>query len=150
MASVNKVILIGNLGQDPEVRFTQSGSAVANLRLATTDQYTDRDGQRQERTEWHRVVAFGKTAELCKEYLSKGRQIYVEGSLQTRSWEDKSGQKRYTTEVVASAIKFLGGGGGGGGGGAGGERPPRGPAPAGEAPVKAPDLPPEDEDDLPF
>lgn len=147
MASVNKVILIGNLGQDPEVRYMQSGTAVANLRIATTETWNDRDKGKQEHTEWHTVVAYDKLAELCKEYLSKGRQIYVEGSLRTRNWEGKDGQKRYTTEVKAAVIKFLGGPGGG----PGGERPARGPASTGsDAPPKAPDMPPDEEDDLPF
>jgi len=121
MASVNKVILLGNLGADPEIRFTTGGQAVANFRMATTDSWADKSsGQRQERTEWHRVVVWGKLAELCGEYLKKGRQCYVEGRLQTREWQDKEGQKRYTTEVVASQVVFLGGRGEGGGGGFGG------------------------------
>lgn len=120
--SVNKVILLGNLGADPEVRFTQGGQAVATFRMATSESWTDRSsGQRQERTEWHRVVAWGRLAELCGEYLRKGRQCYVEGRIQTREWQDKEGQKRYTTEIVASQVVFLGGRGeGGGGGGFGG------------------------------
>jgi len=121
--SVNKVILLGNLGADPEIRFTPGGQAVANFRMATTDSWADKNsGQRQERTEWHRVVVWGKLAELCGEYLKKGRQCYVEGRLQTREWQDKDGQKRFTTEVVASQVVFLGGrdGGGAGGGGFGG------------------------------
>lgn len=120
--SVNKVILVGNLGADPEVRFTPGGQAVANFRMATTDSWTDRSsGQRQERTEWHRIVVWGKLGELCGEYLRKGRQCYVEGRLQTREWQDREGQKRYTTEIVASQVVFLGGRGeGGGGGGFGG------------------------------
>lgn len=118
MASVNKVILVGNLGADPEVRFTPSGQAVANFRMATTDSWMDKaSGQRQERTEWHRVVVWGKLGELCGEYLRKGRQCYVEGRLQTREWQDRDGQKRWTTEVVASQVVFLGGRGEGGGGG---------------------------------
>lgn len=127
--SVNKVILVGNLGADPEVRFTPGGQAVANFRMATTDSWTDRSsGQRQERTEWHRIVVWGKLGELCGEYLRKGRQCYVEGRLQTREWQDREGQKRYTTEIVANQVVFLGGrgdgggyGGGGGGGGFGGQ-----------------------------
>ncbi len=122
MASVNKVILLGNLGADPEVRFTPGGQPVANFRMATTDSWTDKgSGQKQERTEWHRVVVWGKLAELCGEYLKKGRQCYVEGRLQTREWQDKEGQKRYTTEIVANQVVFLGGRGEGGGGGYGGE-----------------------------
>lgn len=106
---VNKVILIGNLGKDPEVRFTPSGQAVANFTIATNDSWTDKQGQKQERTEWHRIVAWGKLAELCGEYLSKGRQCFVEGRLQTREWTDKEGKKNYTTEVVAQTVQFLGG-----------------------------------------
>ncbi len=124
MAGVNKVILIGNLGADPELRYTSGGSAVADLRLATTRKYTGKDGATQEDTQWHRVVVWGKQAEHCKEYLSKGRQCYVEGRLQTRQWEDRDGNKRYTTEVVAEIVQFLGGGGRGGGAGVGGEPPP--------------------------
>ncbi|MFL5356025.1 single-stranded DNA-binding protein [Archangium sp.] len=121
---VNKVILIGNLGADPEVRFTPGGQAVANFRIATSDTWTDKNGQKQERTEWHRIVVWGKLAELCGEYLKKGRQCYVEGRLQTREWTDKENRKNYTTEVVANAVTFLGGrdGAGAGGGGGGGGR----------------------------
>jgi single-strand DNA-binding protein len=114
MASVNRVILIGNLGRDPELRYTQSGQAVANFSLATTDRFSSREGERQERTEWHRIVAWGRTAELCAQYLSKGRSVYIEGRLQTNEWEDKEGQKRRTTEVVAQTVQFLGGRGQGG------------------------------------
>ena len=110
MASgVNKVILIGRLGGDPEVRYTTNGGAVANFNLATNESWTDKSGQKQERTEWHRVVIWGKMAELCGQYLSKGRQAYVEGRLQTREWNDKEGNKRYTTEIIAQNIQFLGG-----------------------------------------
>ena len=112
MASINKVILVGNLGRDPEVRYTQNGNAVANINLATNEVWNDKSGQRQERTEWHRIVVWGKQAEIAKEYLSKGRQIYVEGSLQTRQWEDKDGQKRYTTEIRCQRFVMLGGRGG--------------------------------------
>ncbi len=108
VAGVNKVILIGNLGADPEIRYTPGGVAVANLRLATTENWTNRDGQRETRTEWHRVVAFGRLAEICGEHLSKGKQIYIEGRLQTRQWEDKDGIKRYTTEIVATTMQMLG------------------------------------------
>lgn len=104
---VNKVILIGNLGADPEIRFTASGAAVANLRLATTETWTGKDGQKQEQTEWHRLVAFNRLAEICRDYLHKGSRIYVEGRLQTRSWEDQSGTKRYTTEIVMREMKML-------------------------------------------
>lgn len=113
---VNKVILIGNLGADPEVRFTPSGQAVANFRIATNETWTDKNQQKQERTEWHRIVVWGKLGELCGEYLKKGRQAYVEGRLQTREWTDKEGKKNYTTEVVAQSVQFLGGGAGAGAG----------------------------------
>ncbi|NVJ23056.1 MULTISPECIES: single-stranded DNA-binding protein [Myxococcus] len=121
---VNKVILIGNLGADPEVRFTPGGQAVANFRIATSESWQDKNGQKQERTEWHRIVVWGKLAELCGEYLKKGRQCYVEGRLQTREWMDKENRKNYTTEVVANAVTFLGGrdAGDGAGGGGGGRR----------------------------
>lgn len=106
--SVNKVILIGRLGQNPEIRFTPSGAAVANFSVATNETWLDKAGQKQERTEWHRVVVWGKLAELCGQYLSKGRQAYVEGRMQTRQWQDKDGQTKYTTEVQAQTIQFLG------------------------------------------
>lgn len=108
MAGVNKVILVGNLGRDPELRYTQSGQAVANFTLATTEQYTKREGGREERTEWHRIVAWGRLAEICGEYLSKGRQVYIEGRIQTREWEDREGEKRRTTEIVALQMQMLG------------------------------------------
>lgn len=113
MASVNKVILVGNLGKDPEVRFTPSGRAVAKFPLATTDSWTDQENSRQERTEWHNVVVWGKQAESCGQYLAKGRQVYVEGAIRSRSYDDKEGNKRYITEVVAQRIQFLGSSGGG-------------------------------------
>lgn len=109
MASLNKVMLIGNLGKDPEVRFTAGGQAVANFSIATTENWKGKDGQKEEKTEWHNIVVWGKLAELCREYLHKGRSVHVEGRLQTRSWDDKEGKKRYTTEVVAQNIIFLGG-----------------------------------------
>lgn len=121
MASVNKVILVGNLGSDPEVRFLPSGQPVGNFNIATTEKWTAKDGNPGERTEWHRIVVFGKSAENCKEYLKKGRQVYVEGRLQTREWQDKEGQKRKTTEVIAQSVVFLGQGGGGGGRNQGGQ-----------------------------
>jgi len=109
MASVNKVILIGNLGRDPEVRYTQGGSAVANFTMATTDQWKDASsGERKERTEWHRIVVWGRQAEVAGEYLRKGRQVYVEGSLQTREWTDRDGNKRTTTEVKCQFFQMLG------------------------------------------
>ena len=106
--SVNKVIIVGRLGQKPELRYTPSGAAVANFSIATNESWVDKAGQKQERTEWHRVVAWGKAAENCHQYLDKGRQIYVEGRLQTRQWQDKEGQTRYTTEVHAQVVQFLG------------------------------------------
>jgi len=116
MASVNKAIVLGNLGRDPELRHTASGKAVATLRLATNEQWNDQSGERQERTEWHSVVVWGRQAENCSQYLKKGRTVYVEGRLQTRKWQDKEGQDRYTTEIVADRVQFIGGGQGGGGG----------------------------------
>lgn len=112
MSGVNKVILIGNLGANPELRYTQGQQAVANLRLATTEKWTDKSGQKQEATEWHRVVVWGKQAEICNQYLTKGRQVYIEGSIRTRQWQDQQGQKRFTTEIVARNVQMLGGRGG--------------------------------------
>jgi len=110
MAGINKVILIGNLGGDPEVRYTPSGDAVANFNIATSEEWKDKDtGEKKERTEWHRIVAWRRLGEICGEYLSKGRQVYVEGRIQTNAWEDKEGNKRYTTEIVANTVQFLGG-----------------------------------------
>jgi len=123
MGSVNRVILVGNLGADAELRYTGGGAAVANFRLATTEVYKDKDGQRQEQTEWHRVSLWGKQAETIAQWLVKGKQVYVEGRLQTRQWQDKEGGTRYTTEVVAQRIQFLGGASGGGAG-RGGDIPP--------------------------
>jgi single-strand DNA-binding protein len=128
---VNKVILIGRLGADPEVRYTQEGMMVTNLRVATNEYRKDKSGERVDRTEWHRVVAFGKLAEICGNYLSKGRLVYIEGSLRTRQWEDKEGNKRSTTEIMANNMQMLeskGGGReeGGAGAGAGGGMPPYG------------------------
>jgi len=113
---MNKVILIGNLGANPEIRQTQGGQSVANLRIATTERWTDRNGQKQEQTEWHRVVVFGKQAEIVGQYLTKGRKVAVEGRLQTRQWQDQQGQKRFSTEVVALHVEFVDGRGGAGGG----------------------------------
>jgi single-strand DNA-binding protein len=112
MASVNKVILVGNLGKDPEVRFTPSGRAVAKFPVATTDSWVDQESGRQERTEWHNIVVWGKQAESCGQYLAKGRQVYIEGSIRSRSYDDKDGNKRYITEIVAQRVQFLGGSGG--------------------------------------
>ncbi|MGA2508263.1 MAG: single-stranded DNA-binding protein [Chitinispirillaceae bacterium] len=111
MLGVNKVILIGNLGKDPELRYTPSGQPTASFSLATTERWNDKNGQRQERTEWHNIVAWGKLAELVNQYLKKGRSAYVEGRINTRSWDDRDGNKKYRTEIVASQIQFLGGGG---------------------------------------
>ena len=108
MASVNKVILLGNLGADPEVRYTPSGTAVANFNLATHEQWTNKDGEKEEKTEWHRIVAWARLGEICGEYLRKGSQVYVEGRIQTRAWEDRDGIKRYTTEIVAQTMQMLG------------------------------------------
>jgi single-strand DNA-binding protein len=171
MGSVNKVILIGNLGADPELKYTPTSRALCNLRIATTDVFKDKGGQRQERTEWHRVTVWGDQAENCSKYLSKGRSVYIEGRLQTRSY-DKEGQKHYATDVVADRVVFLGsgggggasageGGGGGGGSGGGGGGARRGGAPStgrpgwseGAGPSEEPDqgggAPPSD-DDIPF
>ena len=124
MASVNKVILVGNLGRDPEVRYMPSGDAMVNLSIATAENWKDKNGDRQEKTEWHRVVMFGRLAEIAGEYLKKGSQAYIEGRLQTRKWTDKEGQEKYTTEIVADRMQMLGGrsgssGGSGGGGNSG-------------------------------
>ena len=108
MSGVNKVILVGRLGADPEVKTISQGQTVARLSVATSESWTGKDGQKQERTEWHRVTVWGKLAEICGKHLSKGRQVYVEGKLQTRSWEDQQGQKRYATDIVASTVQFLG------------------------------------------
>lgn len=110
MGSVNRAILIGNLGKDAEVRFTKSGTAHASFSIATQEQWKDKDGQRQEKTEWHRISLWGKPAEALQQYLVKGKQVYVEGRLSTRQWEDKDGHKRYTTEIVAERVTLLGGG----------------------------------------
>jgi single-strand DNA-binding protein len=131
MAGLNKVILIGRLGQDPVLRYTPSGNAVANFSIATSENWNDKEGQRQERTEWHRLVVWGKVAELCGQYLAKGREVCVEGKLQTREWTDRDSNKRTTTEVVATQVTFLGsrndnGGGGGGGNAPAGNNRPRG------------------------
>ena len=161
MASVNKVILIGNLGRDPEVRYAPSGSAICNVTLATSRQWKDKtSGERQEETEWHRVVFYDRLAEIAGEYLKKGRPVYVEGRLKTRKWTDKDGVEKYTTEIVADQMQLLGGreGAGGGGGddmGGGESRPARSAPPARPAPAPKPapksstgfdDM----EDDIPF
>jgi len=160
MASVNKVILVGNLGRDPETRYMPDGGAITNISVATTDKWKDKAGEMQEKTEWHRVAFFGKLAEIAGEYLKKGSQVYIEGRLQTRKWQDKEGQDKYTTEVVANVMQMLGsrqgmGGGdreasgerapaGAGGGAAGGAKPQG--KPAGKPGGKFDDF----EDDIPF
>ena len=106
--SVNKAIIVGRLGSNPEIRYTSNGTAVANFNVATSEHWSDKEGQKQERTEWHRVVVWSKLAETCNQYLSKGREVYAEGRLQTRQWEDQKGNKRYTTEIVAATVRFLG------------------------------------------
>ena len=149
MASVNKVILIGNLGADPETRYLPSGDAVTNIRIATTDTWKDKSGEKQEHTEWHRVAFFGKTAEIAGEYLKKGSPVYVEGRIRTRKWQDKEGQDRYSTEVVADRMQLLGGGRGGGA-----EPMAREPVAAGAGAAKAPPRKgggfDEMDDDIPF
>jgi len=173
MASVNKVILLGNLGRDPETRYTTGGDAVTNLNIATSEQWKDKSGEKQERTEWHRVVLFGRTAEIAGEYLKKGRSVYIEGRLQTRKYTDKDGVEKYSTEIVADRMQLIGGreggggggdvefagsagggersGGGGGGGGGGGRResgaPSSGSAPKGGGAKKNAD---DFDDDIPF
>ena len=146
MASVNKVILVGNLGRDPEVRRMPSGDAMVNLSIATTDTWKDKGGERQEKTEWHRVVMFGRVAEVAGEYLKKGSQAYFEGRLQTRKWTDKEGQDKYTTEVVADRMQMLGSRSGSGGGGGGESQSSVKSSASGEFSGGLDDL----EDDIPF
>ena len=155
MASVNKVILLGNLGRDPELRYTPGGQPVANFSIATSESWNKKDGSgKEERTEWHRIVAWGRTAELCAQYLSKGRTVYIEGRLQTREWENKEGQKQRTTEVIAQTVQFIGGGGGAGGAGSGnaGGGAPRGGQGGGGAPASGgfDSGPPPADDEIPF
>ena len=170
MSGVNKAIIIGNLGSDPEVRYTSNNSAVANLRIATNETWNDRDGNRQERTEWHRVVLFSRLAELARDYLKKGRQVYIEGKIQTREWTDKENNRRFTTEIVGQQMTFLGGDGGGGGRGrfdgpppvsgpedygmpSGGPRSqptPSAPETAPQTPAPVPDAGVVEDDDIPF
>ncbi|MBS12577.1 MAG: single-stranded DNA-binding protein [Gemmatimonadetes bacterium] len=166
---VNKVILIGNVGSDPELKYTNNGAGVSNFSVATNESWMDKNtNERQERTEWHRIVAWGRLAEICNQYLRKGSKVYIEGRLQTRSWEDQNGQKRYTTEIVAAEMQMLdsredgagGGYGGGEGGGGYAQQQPAGGAPqgspqgapAGGPPSGAPEPPPfnDPDDDLPF
>ena len=145
--SLNKVMLIGNLGKDPELRFTPSGRAVARFSLATSESWTDQQGQKQDRTEWHNVVVWGKQAESCGQYLSKGRQVFIEGSIRSRQYDDKEGQKRYITEVIAQRVQFLGGGRGEGGGRGAGASGGTGGGGGGDEMAPAP-LP--EDDDIPF
>ena len=146
---MNKVILVGNLGRDSELRYTPGGAAVATLNMATTEVWNDKQGQKQEKTEWHRIIVWGKQAESLQEYLTKGKQIYVEGRLQTRQWDDKDGNKRYTTEIKADRITLLGGGGGrssmdrGGGSTGGGST-------GGGGGAEEPPMQPITDDDIPF
>lgn len=146
--SVNKVILVGNLGKDPELRYTPSGTAVCTFSLATTDRFKNKQGEQQERTEWHNIVVWAGLAEICGKYLTKGKQIYIEGRIQNRSYDDRDGNKRYITEIVANEMQMLGGRGGGGGGfedapaRSGSSRPAPQPA--------AKDVPDEFDDDIPF
>ena len=145
MGSVNKVILVGNLGRDAELRYTPGGAAVATLNLATTEVFKDREGQKKEDTQWHRVILWGKTAETLRDYLTKGKQIYVEGKLQTRKWKDKDGNDKYTTEVRGDRVVLLGGGGRGAGGGEHAER--SGDSPTQAEPGGSVEL---TDDDIPF
>ena len=160
MASVNKVILLGNLGRDPETRYTTGGDAVTNLNIATSEQWKDKSGEKQERTEWHRVVLFGRQAEIAGEYLKKGRSVYIEGRLQTRKWTDKDGVEKYSTEIVGDRMQLIGsardGSGAGdaefsgqrrGGSGAAGAGSPGGAAGGGNAGRKTTD---DFDDDIPF
>jgi single-strand DNA-binding protein len=147
MASLNKVMLIGNLGKDPEVRYTTSGTAVASFSLATSEKFKNRNGEWEERTEWHNVTLWGRTAEVAGEYLAKGKTVFIEGRLQTRKWQDREGKDRYTTEVVGDRMQMLGGRGdapGRQGGGRSSEEPGAGPVPAYDEPSFNPD------DDIPF
>jgi single-strand DNA-binding protein len=165
MASVNKVILLGNLGRDPETRYTTGGDAVTNLNIATSEQWKDKSGEKQERTEWHRVVLFGRQAEVAGEYLKKGRSVYIEGRLQTRKYTDKDGVEKYSTEIVADRMQLIGGSresSGGdaeftsGGGAAGGRREgaspgaPAGAAPSGKGGAAAKKNVDDFDDDIPF
>ncbi len=146
MASLNKVMLIGNLGKDPEVRYTQSGTAVASFSLATSERFKNKNGEWEDKTEWHNVTLWGRLAEIAGEYLAKGKTVYIEGRLQTRKWQDKDGRDRYTTEIVGDRMQMLSGKGEGGGGGSrpGGGRSAEGQGPGYEEPVFNPD------DDIPF
>ncbi len=139
MAGVNKVILIGYLGADPEVRYTTTGTTVANFRMATSENRLNKTGEKTTTTEWHRIVAFGKLAEICRDYLNKGKQVYIEGKIQTRSWEDKDGNRKFTTEIIANQMQMLGTAAGSG----------AAPGPDREAET-SPELPPIGDDEPPF
>jgi single-strand DNA-binding protein len=141
MSGINKAILIGNLGADPELRHTNSGTPVANFQIATSERYTDRNGEKQERTEWHRIVAWAKLAEICNQYLTKGKKVYIEGRIQTRSWEDQGGTTKYVTEIVATNMLMLGGGK---------EKRDDYGAPPAEEPQRSAPTGGKDDDDLPF
>jgi single-strand DNA-binding protein len=148
MASLNKVMLIGNLGKDPEVRYTTSGQAVASFNLATSEKFKNKSGEWEERTEWHRVTLWGKLAEIAGEYLAKGKTVYIEGRLQTRKWTDRDGNDKYTTEIVGDKMQMLGGKGDGGSSSGGGTRRP---AAGGVADTTVSyDEPPFQDDDIPF
>lgn len=147
---INKVILVGNLGNDPEVRYANNGSAIANISIATSESWKDKNtGEQQEKTEWHRVVMFNRLGEIAGEYLKKGSQVYIEGKLQTRKWQDKSGQDRYTTEIVANEMQMLGGRGGSDMGSGGGYQAPQS-APQQAAKPAAPQPSNDFDDDIPF
>ena len=151
MASVNKVILVGNLGRDPEVRYMPNGDAVCNFSIATTDSWKDKNGEKQERTEWHNIVMYRRLAEIAGEYLKKGAPVYLEGKLQTRKWQDKDGKDRYTTEILADQMQMLGGRGEGGGQSGGGQAPSqRQQAPAQRQSAPAPSGGNVPDDDIPF
>jgi single-strand DNA-binding protein len=149
MASLNKVMLIGNLGKDPEVRYTTSGQAVASFNLATSEKFKNKSGEWEERTEWHRVTLWGKLAEIAGEYLAKGRTVYIEGRLQTRKWTDRDGNDKYTTEIVGDKMQMLGGKGESGSGAGGGTRRPEATGGVADTTVSY-DEPPFQDDDIPF
>jgi single-strand DNA-binding protein len=150
MASVNKVILVGNLGKDPEVRYMPNGEAVCNFSIATTDSWKDKAGEKQERTEWHNIVMYRKLAEIAGEYLKKGRPVYVEGRLQTRKWQDKEGADRYTTEIIADSMQMLGSKDGGSSSSDYGQTPPAEQSSPAKAPPAAGNNFDDFEDDIPF
>lgn len=148
---INKCILVGNLGADPEVRYSPSGAAVTNIRIATSEVWRDKQsGEQQERTEWHRIVFFGRLAEIAGEYLKKGQQVYVEGRLQTRKWQDRDGNDRFTTEIVANEMQMLGGRGGGGGGGGRSDAPAQSEGGGGGGKSQQQSPPDDFDDDIPF